>query len=261
MEVPRHGSSSKDCTLASAASRLWGTRLWTTGFLSLEELEALEAAALPDRSYGPGSVLIREGETADTVFIVIDGWAYRYATTREGGRQLPALLVPGDIGNLDALMFDRLDYGVQAITQVTVLGLPRDRLRLLFAQHPGIARTFTWLAMVENTILSRWALSLCRRGALERLAHLLCELSVRLDGEEGDASRFAFPLTQEQIADTLGLTSVHVNRMMQTLKSWRLVVTSSRNMTIPAVAELRRFSGFDPSYLHVTPVVRSRPAG
>jgi CRP-like cAMP-binding protein len=255
LKAQHDGSSSKGRTLAPASSRLRGTRLWTTGFLSLEELDALEAVALPDRSYGPGTVLIREGEAADTVFILIDGWAYRYATTRDGGRQLPALLVPGDIGNLDALMFDRLDYGVQAITQVTILSLPRDRMRVLFAQHPGIARTFTWLAMVENTILSRWALSLCRRGAVERLAHLLCELSVRLAGEDGDVSKFPFPLTQEQIADALGLTSVHVNRMMQTLKSQGLVTINNRNMVIPAVAKLRRFSGFDPSYLHVTAAI------
>ena len=234
-------------------SPLSGTRLSASRFLAREEQLALEDAASGVRKVGPNVDLVREGERADTVFIVSDGWACRYATTREGGRQFPALLVPGDAANLDTLLFDRIDYGVRTITPTTVVALPRDRALALATEHPGIARTFTWLGLVENAILSKWALSLGRRSALERLAHLLCELSVRLDAEDDEQSSFAFPLTQEQLADALGLTPVHVNRTMQQLRSDGMITTTNRTMTLPDVPALRRIGGFDPRYLHIDP--------
>ena len=233
-------------------SRLAGTRLGASRFLSREEREALDAVG-STRSVNANTDLAREGEPTDTLFIVAGGWACRYTTTREGGRQLPALLVPGDVGNLDSLMFDRLDYGVRTLTQATIVALPRDRALALAAQHPGIARTFTWLSLVENVILSKCAQSLGRRSAKERLAHLLCELSVRLDAEDGNESSFSFPLTQEQIADALGLTSVHVNRTMQQLRNDGMVATANRTMTLPDAQGLRRIGGFDPHYLHIDP--------
>ena len=213
---------------------------------------------LPAKSVRAGTDLVREGERTDSLFIVADGWACRYMTTKEGGRQLPMLLVPGDIGNLDLLLFDRLDYGVRTLTDTMIVTLPRDRALALAAQHQGIARTFTWLALVENATLGKWALSLGRRSAKERLAHLLCELSVRLDGEDCNESSFAFPLTQEQVADALGLTSVHVNRTMQQLRTEGLVATENRKMKIPNVMQLRRISGFDPRYLHIDPPLQTQ---
>jgi len=241
-------------------SRLVGTRLWTSRFLSHEERDALGNVVVSTRSVSANTDLVRQGERADSLFIVADGWACRYTTTREGGRQFPALMVPGDVGNLDSLMFDRLDYGVRTLTQATIVSLPRDRVLALAAQHPGIGRTFTWLALVENAILSIWALSLGRRSAKERLVHLLCELSVRLDAEDGNESSFAFPLTQEHIADALGLTNIHVNRTMQQLRSNGMIGTANRTMTLPDVQSLRDICGFDLSYLHIQPSAEAQLA-
>jgi CRP-like cAMP-binding protein len=234
-------------------SSLPHTHLWTSGFLSREEQCALEGAVLPVKNVVGNIDLVREGGRADMLFIVIDGWACRYTATREGGRQLPALLLSGDVGNLDSLMFDQLDYSVRTITSATIVALPLHRATELAARHPGIARTFTWLGLVDNAILTKWALSLGRRSALERLAHLLCELSVRLGARNEEESSFAFPLTQEQIADVLGLTAVHVNRTMQHLRAGGLIETANRTMTIPNVAKLREIGGFDPGYLHIAP--------
>jgi CRP-like cAMP-binding protein len=166
---------------------------------------------------------------------------------------LSALLLPGDVGNLDSLMFDRLDYGVRTITEGKIVALPRDRALALATQHQGIARSFMWLGSVENATLSRWGLSLGRRSAVERLAHFLCELSVRLDAEHDGESNFAFPLTQELIADALGLTSVHVNRTMRQLRIDGLIEIANRTLTIPNVAKLRQAGGFEPRYLHIAP--------
>ena len=239
-------------------STLAGSRLLASPYLSREERQALEDAASPAKTVASNVDLVREGERAHSLFIVVEGWACRYTVTKDGGRQLPALLVPGDVGNLDSLLFDRLDYGVRTLTRAMVVALPRDRVLALAAQHPGIARTFTWLALVENAILGKWALSLGRRSAKERLAHLLCELSVRLDRDDGDESSFAFPLTQEQVADALGLTSVHVNRVMQQLRTEGMVATASRTMTLSNLPGLRQIGGFDPRYLHVGPPLETR---
>jgi CRP-like cAMP-binding protein len=239
-------------------SSLSRTRLWKSGLLSHEEQEAIEKAVSPAKSVSGNIDLVREGERADALFIITDGWACRCMSTREGGRQIPTLLLPGDVANLDSLMFDQLDYGVRTITEVTTVSLPQDRALALAAQHPGIARAFTWLGLIENVTLSKWALSLGRRSAIERVAHLLCELSVRLGRSSDGKSSFDFPLTQEQIADALGLTSVHVNRMLGQLRIDNLITSVNRIMTIPDVAKLGRFGGFDPRYLHIAPPANTR---
>ncbi len=226
-------------------------------FLSRDERQALEDLTLPTRMVGAGTDLVREEERADSLFIIVAGWACRFTTTRDGGCQLPAVLVPGDVCNLDSLMFERPGFGVRTLTEATIVTLPRERALALAAKHPGIARTFTWLALVENATLSQRALSLGRRSSRERLAHLLCELSVRLEAEDGDQSCFAFPLTQEQVADALGLTPVHVNRTMQQLRAEGLIESAERIMTLPSVARLRHVSGFDPRYLHLDPPTKA----
>jgi CRP-like cAMP-binding protein len=244
-------------TRPASPSSLSRTRLWKSGLLSHEEQDALEDAVSPAKTIGANIDLVREGERADALFIVTDGWACRCMTTREGGRQIPTLLVPGDVANLDSLMFDQLDYGVRTITRVTIVSLPQERALALAAQHPGIARAFTWLGLIENVTLSKWALSLGRRSAIERVAHLLCELSVRLGRSSDGKSSFDFPLTQEQIADALGLTTVHVNRMMGHLRADNLISSVNRIMTISNPAKLRRLGGFDPHYLHIAPPAKT----
>jgi CRP-like cAMP-binding protein len=245
------GTSLPTRTVPRALSPLSRTRLWASGLLSRKEQHAFEDAVSPVKLVGPHVDLSRAGEGADLLSIVVDGWACRYTTTKDGRRQLSALLLPGDVGNLDALMFDRLDYGVRTITPVKIVTLPRDRASALAAQHAGIVRSFMWLGLVENAILSRWGLLLGRRSAVERLAHLLCELSVRVGAESNGESRFAFPLRQEHIADALGLTAVHVNRTMRQLRTEGLIKIENRTLTIPDVAKLRQTSGFDPRYLHI----------
>ena len=240
---------------ARPPSPLEGTRLWDSPYLSAEERDALSELVVAPKVMKSGADLMREGDGTNSLFLMIKGWAYRYTTTRDGGRQLPALLLPGDIGNLDFLTFDRPDYGVRAISETSILTLSRDRIRALAAEYPGIARTLVWLALVEKAILTTWALSLGRRSARERVAHLLCELAVRLHAD-GKVASFHFPLTQEQLGDVLGLTSVHVNRTLQQLRDEKLIATASRTLTLMDVARLRRVAGFDAAYLHAYPDAR-----
>ncbi|TRW14777.1 Crp/Fnr family transcriptional regulator [Glacieibacterium frigidum] len=228
------------------------TRLWNSYYLSSEERRALQQAVTSRRSVNAHVDLVSEGELADSLLFIVEGWACRYATTIGGGRHFSALLVPGDLCNLEALLIDRPDCGVRTMTAATIVALPRELALALATQHSGIARAFTWLALVENAILAKWALSLGRRSAKEKLAHLFCELSLRVGAQEREYEvSFNFPPTQEQIADAVGLTAVHVNRTMQVLRAEGLVAIASRIMTLSDVPRLRQIGGFDPGYLHL----------
>lgn len=225
------------------------TQLARLGFVSDEERVVLARVPLTVRVLRAGEELIREGGSPASLYFVKTGWAYRYVMTQSGARQIPVLLTAGSVCNLDNLLFERADFGVRALTEAIVLALPREQALSLSAEHPGLARAFTWAALAENAILSRWAVGLGRRTAQGRLAHLLCEMSLRLDGPKDASRSFELPLTQELIADVLGLTPVHVNRTMQSLRAGGLIATAGRTVTILDGDRLRTLAEFDPSYL------------
>ncbi len=235
---------------ASPPSPLERTRLWNCPLLPHDERDMLADAVMPARAIAPNTELVRENACPDSVFLLVDGWAYRYATTREGGRQISALLVPGDICNLGSLMMERVDYAVRSATQATIAKLPRIQAQKLAAEYCGIANAFAWLTMYENVMLHQHMLSIGRRSAKARLAHILCELRVRLGADGEGACSYSFPLTQELLGDAMGLTSVHVNRMMQQLRAAGLIATADRIMTILDLPGLQRLAGFDCRYLH-----------
>ena len=231
------------------AYSLGDTRLGQLAAESIDEPSALSRVHLSRRSLEPGGELIAEGSTPDSLYFLLSGWAYRFITTGSGARQIPALLVPGDLCNLDNFLFPRADCGVRAATEITVLSIPRRRALTLAIEHPGLGRAFTWLALRENAILTRGAVALGRRSAQERLAHLLCELSVRTSSNPAGDAGFELPLTQEVIADTLGLTPVHINRTMRNLRAAAIIGTAGRKVTILDRQRLRALAEFDPSYL------------
>lgn len=232
---------------------LSGSR-FLAAFSAPDDRRAIEAVALPARTRSAQTDLVREGDVADRLYILTEGWACRYKTTREGSRQIVAILVPGDVANLDALAFRRADFGVRVLSMVKAVAIPCDDMAALASTHAGIGATLSRLAMTENAILSQWALCLGRMSAQQRLCHLLCELGQRVVPNQADNQiSFDLPLTQEQIADTLGLTSVHVNRTLQQLRGEGLVATDRRTISIPDVAKLRGVAEFDGRYLHDGP--------
>ena len=245
-----HKSSRSRIPMRPAPS-LGDTRLATLAFLSADEQAALEDCPASLRSFKAGAELVREGEAVDSFYFLVDAWACQSITTPDGRRQIAALLVPGDVCNLDALLFKRLDCGVRMMTAGTVLAVSREKVAALAAQYPGIARGFAWFGCVENAILSRRTLCLGRLSARERMAHLLCELAVRLgfSNDKGEV-RFDMPLTQEQLADALGQTAVHVNRTLQQLRTEGVLSSTKRTIVIGDVAALRRIGAFQPGYLH-----------
>jgi CRP-like cAMP-binding protein len=232
---------------------LEATQLMRSGFLSAEDKRALADIATPPKPMRAGVGLVSEGARTDHFYFLIRGWACRHKETRDGARQITGLVMAGELCNLDSLMLDEVNYGVRTLTPTTVVALPRDRLRALCAERPGILRAFLWFLIGENAVLTEWTLSIGRQTARQRVARLLCEIIKRLAIEHENKASFELPITQEQIADILGLTPVHVNRTMQQLRTENLISTNNRRVSVPDMMELCRIGGFDAKYLRASP--------
>lgn len=200
----------------------------------------------------PGNYLVRQGERADFTCVLLAGFAFRQKIVGDGGRQIVALQVPGDAVDLQNSLLKVADHSVQALSAITVARIPRDALLDIAASHPAIAHAFWLDTLVDGSIAWEWIANIGRRGALMRLAHLLSECALRLEvvNEEGGDSD-TLPMTQEQIGDALGLTPVHVNRMLKILESDGLIERRTRTIVIRDTARLRSVADFQSAYLHL----------
>jgi CRP-like cAMP-binding protein len=226
------------------------TRLARVGFLSEAERDVLSNIVLPTRVLRPGEDLIREDSWPLDIYPLIAGWAYRYITVRDEVRQTSALLIPGDICNLDNLLFDRADCGVEALTSATVLIFPREQALELTSSYPGIGRAFTWLALAENAILNQWAAGLGRRRPEERLAHLLCELRIRRAiAPDGDETSFEIPMDYLVIGDAIGLAPDIVRQTLEVFVQQGLIARAGNHVTVRHLERLQALASFNPSYL------------
>ena len=193
---------------------------------------------------------MRQDEKADHIYFMEEGWACQFRTMRDGRRQILRVLLPGDVCNLDSLQTENAPFGIRALTPVSTLSVARQHLSALCHGSPGIANSVIQLALCENAMLNQRATCLGRRSAPERLAHLLCELGTRLGhGARSETISFELHLTQEQIADVLGLTAVHINRMMQQFRRQGLLHTEGKIFTLEDMGALKDMAEFDPAYL------------
>ena len=239
-------------------------RLMTTLTEEEADLSRRPVVATPELR-GRGDIA-PQGDRPSGFHILAEGWAARYKVLPDGRRQFPGLFLPGDICDLDGLLLQRVHSGVTALTGCKVVVLPHVRIRELMDANSAIRDAFWWFQSVENAIATEWSVGLGRRSADERVAHLLCELLVRLrTAELTVADGYAFPLTQSDIADALGLSTVHVNRTMTELRGRGLIEIKSRWLRIFDVEALMKTGSFDPDYLHLEGVKRSpgpdQPAG
>lgn len=199
--------------------------------------------------------LIRKGDRPRYVHILLDGWAARYEVVPDGGRSITAFLLPGDLLDQHVTVLGQMDHSIVTLTEATVAFLPNGLLETVAVAHPRVASALWWSTLVDETVLRAWLVNMGRRDAFEAIGHLLCELHARVAkiGITANAD-FQLPLTQEEIADALGLTPVHVNRMLQRLRREGYISLSRTKLEISDVAQLEAATGFDPSYLHSHPV-------
>lgn len=190
------------------------------------------------------------GNRYDCVYVNHDGWLARYKILHNGSRQIIDFILPGQVFGLQACLFQRALYSVVAITESTLSAIPFDMVDSVFEQNLMLAKALFWSAAYEATILGEHLIDAARRSAYERVSHMLLELFVRLNRVQlTDERTFSVPLTQELIADALGLTTVHVNRTLRALREDKFIAVDGHSITILDFEALSRLSDFDNSYL------------
>lgn len=223
------------------------------GFVDLTaaDVGALEKATSSPQVVRPRTDLIREGDQTGPVFVVLEGWAFRYKVLPNGTRQIIAFLMPGDCCDLNISMLAEMDHGIQTATQVTVAKIDSTVMTGLMTNHPRIARAMYVAQLIDESTLRAWIVSLGRRSSAERAAHLLLELYIR-GVRIGLASHheLALPLSQVILADALGMTPVHINRTLQDFRQSGAVELKRGVLRILDPEVLTRISGFDDNYLH-----------
>jgi CRP-like cAMP-binding protein len=222
--------------------------------LTPEDKAALEEASRAKvRRLAPDEELIGEGEAPRVVHLVLEGWAYRYKTMEDGRRQIVSYLIPGDLCDLNIYILSQIDHSIAAFTPLRVAEFTREAFQELAETRPRVTTAFWWESLVTAAIQREWTVSLGQRTAYERLAHLFCELYVRLRVVGlADGNRYEIPLTQTELADTVGLSAVHVNRTLQELRGDGLITLRDQELTITDLPALKRVAKFNPSYLHLS---------
>lgn len=195
---------------------------------------------------------VRHGEELHQSTLLLDGWLARAKDLPSGQRQIAEIHVPGDFADLHGFTLKRLDHDLVSITRCRLALVPHDRLVTLTERFPHLTRVYWFSTNLDAAIHREWTLSLGRRSAISRMAHLFCELNVRLGivGQSANES-YDFPLTQIELGECLGLTAVHVNRTLQELRRMRLVELQNRRVTILDPAGLKGVAEFDPAYLYL----------
>ena len=219
--------------------------------LGQADREALLALPCVIRTVAPHTHLVRDGDEPESCTALLRGFAFRHKLTGEGARQIISIHMPGEFVDLQNLFLDQSDHGVQTLTETDVVVIPRGILAALSLARPGIARALWIQTLIDASIFREWVVNVGRRDSRARVAHLLCEFSLRLEAA-GLASNhhYVLPMTQEQIADAVGLTSVHVNRVLMQLGEDGLIQRDRRSVTILDWERMREVGDFNEAYLH-----------
>ena len=227
-------------------------KLETHSVLTDEDRQAVLALPYTLRSLEAQAYTLREGEKPTHCAVLLSGFAYRQKLTSSGSRQILALHIPGEALDFQNLLIDESDHNVQRLTGGQLALIPREELQVLARSRAGISHAILVTILVEAAIFREWVVNVGRRDARARLAHVLCEFAIRLDAQ-GLAEEYGYelPMTQEQLADVLGLTPVHVNRTIKTLEAEGLIARKGRSLSFPDWQRMQDVGDFNQRYLHL----------
>lgn len=219
--------------------------------LGPETVQALEDATSSATKYAAKYDLIREGDRPGPVFVMMDGWACRYKILPNGTRQVLAFLFPGDCCDLHIGLLDEMDHGIQTITPAQVVTIQRKDMDTLMERHSAFAKAMYIAQLVDEGTMRSWITSMGRRTSIERVAHLMCELYLRACNIGlASSTQVSLPLSQLLLADALGMTPVHLNRVLRTLRLNGAMELQRGSLTISDPNKLVQIAGFDENYLH-----------
>ena len=220
--------------------------------LNDEEIAVLDSVLDPPRRASAGADIVTENAHASHSTLILSGLSGRYSTLADGGRQITEINVPGDFVDLHSLLMKQMDHGIVALSDCTYATAPHGRLIEITERHPHLTRLLWLDTIIDAAIHRQWLVAMGRRSGLGHLAHLVCEMYLRLEVvglTQGLA--FELPLTQSVIGDVLGLSTVHVNRLIAELRAEGLVSWSSFQVEILDWDRLSVVAEFDPTYLRL----------
>lgn len=219
--------------------------------LSPDDVALVESLTATSRKIGARQDLIREGDRPGPVFVMLEGWACRYKILPEGGRQIMAFLMPGDTCDIQVAVLAEMDHSIQTLTPARVARIAQEQIQQLVSDHPQIAKALWSTQLVDQGVLRAWIVSMGRRNSEARVAHLMCELYLR--GRNiglVSGNNFEMPLSQVVLADALGLTAIHVNRVLRKFRLANVMEIRRGALNIIDPIGLAGIAGFDENYLH-----------
>lgn len=224
-------------------------RLLSRSRLGEDERDAIAALRAAPERIEANRDIVGPGEHRDHACLVVKGLAARFDQMRDGQRQIVAIYVPGDMCDLHSVPVDYTGWGLQTLAPTTIARIAHAELRQAIAQYPDIGMAFWRDTVADGSILAKAVANVGRRRAQPRLAHLLCEMGVRMElAELGMRTAYPLPATQAHLADMLGLTAVHLNRTFRKLKAEGVSMTGGE-VRIEDWGRLVRMAEFDPAYL------------
>lgn len=220
--------------------------------VSLEEEKVLRRSVAEVRDCPADRVIVKAGGDLKMCTLLLDGLICRYKDLRSGQRQITALHVPGDFLDLHSFTLKRLDQDVMTLIPSRIALVPHEAIKDITENHPHLTRLLWFMTNLDAAIHREWELSLGRRTAIARVAHLFCELHVRLGiiGRAKDTG-YDLRLTQGEVSECVGLTPVHTNRVLKELRTEGIAEFRNGRVHIHDLEALRRIADFDPAYLYL----------
>jgi CRP-like cAMP-binding protein len=220
--------------------------------LNDDERRALQSLPMQVMAIKADQDIVREGDRPSRSCLILSGFACTYKVTVQGKRQIVSFNLPGDIPDLQSLHLKVLDNSIGTISPCSVGFIPHEALRDVCSRYPRLASAFWRETLIDAAIFREWVMNVGRRETYNRMAHVLCELLVRLRAV-GLAEGYScdLPITQGEFADALGVTNVHVNRVLQQLRADGLIELSGDRLNILDWNRLKQVGEFDPTYLHL----------
>lgn len=219
-----------------------------------EDKQALLSLPYTLKTIEPHGYIVREGDTATHSCLLRSGFAYRQKIVTSGLRQICSIHLAGDLVDLQNSLLICADHSVQALNRIEVAFIPREAILEIAYAYPAVGKAMWFDTLVDAAVFREWTTNIGRRHGRARIAHILCEFGARLHAAGlGERCSYELPMSQEQLGDCTGLTSVHVNRMLRSLEEDGLIDRTARAVRIADWAALARVGEFDDAYLHLAP--------
>jgi CRP-like cAMP-binding protein len=226
-------------------------RLRVNSTVSEDDASALRALPSVIKNLPAGSSIIREGDRPTQCVVIQTGFAFRAKTTISGKRQILSFHPAGDMPDLHGLLLERMDHDLATLSDAQVGFIEHRHINKLIEERPQLARALWKETLVDAAIFRAWIVNLGSRSAAARLANLIAEIRQRLEDVGLPADRdLNFPVTQSDLADALGITDIHMNRILQTFRTTGILDVKRKQVTLRDLEKLLEIGGFDDRYLH-----------